>query len=167
MLVVLVFFCVSSSRLPRYLLPIYPAAAAIAAWLLLARRDPAGSAAVATSAAACLVAGGLAVYHCTMSWEATHRLSANTVAFVDEIRPIVQDDVVAFDAYNLPGNGVIPTLLGRYQGAPRAPKDLVASAPWRVVHYTPSRRGVVAVSEPIWLSPSGKLIRVALVDGRR
>jgi hypothetical protein len=164
MLVVLVFFSVSSGKLPRYLLPLYPAASAIAVWALLAKPDNWRRAAVATCAAACLVIGVLALYHCTMSWEATHRLSENTVAFVDEIRPIVGDDYVAF---NVPSNGVLPTLLGRYQGAKRPPKDRFASAPWRVVHYRPDRRGVVAVSEPVWLEPDGRYIRVVLLDRRR
>jgi 4-amino-4-deoxy-L-arabinose transferase-like glycosyltransferase len=163
-MVVLVIFSATSARLARYLLPLYPAAAVLAAYPILIVGQRWRGASVIGAATACVVAVGLAYHDVTMSGWARNRLSEHAVAFVEEIRPIVGDDRMVFDVPNIPCNGVIPTLLGRYQGANRSPREERAEARWRVLHYRSDRRGVEAVSEPVYVSPGGEMRRIMLIE---
>lgn len=157
LLVVLAFFSSSSGKISRYLLPLYPAAAALAAYVGVVVWARQGCTARRLATAGLIVAIGMGVYQWTVSVPAKTGLGDHHKAFVAEIQPIVGDDPIVFLQHN---SQIVQTLLARHQAGKPSPGQL-QRARWAIDDYFDDTDALV-VSETVIIHNNGKVGRIAL-----
>ncbi len=141
--IVLVALSVPAGKRMDYLLPAYPPAAVLVAYVLTGV-GTLRFASRPTPALPVLVAIGVAYVHLTRFEESEPHATDRTVAFVRKVRPIIgTDETIVI----VRGKHPITTLLGRHHGSYLTPADL-ARAKWFVLPEQPGW-AATASSEPV------------------
>jgi 4-amino-4-deoxy-L-arabinose transferase-like glycosyltransferase len=157
LLLVLIAFTLPGGRLSRYLLPMYPAVAALAAYFVVVVGRKYRITAPRAALAALLVAIGLAAYQFIASTAAETQYGERNKAFAAEIRPIIGDDSIVIRTHY---SEIIIVLLGRHQ-AGKPTDEQLATADWEIIGYK-GQDGVIAHSDVVVIRSNGKPGRLGL-----
>jgi 4-amino-4-deoxy-L-arabinose transferase-like glycosyltransferase len=131
LLLILLAYSCSAGKLSRYLLPVYPAAAALAGWWLVDLWRKHRWIVQRIAVAALLVAIGQGVHWWTLARPARTGYGEAIKDFAAEVRPIVGDQPVVF---RTGWCDILPPLLARHQAGAPTPEQL-AAARWEIVTW--------------------------------